>query len=483
MALANVALTDTFDYWRTVTNSLVVALNDNILFFKTANANTVSITATGGRQANIFMNVMTTSSFTDVSPANIASTLAVNTVHSLAYSWVLASNSNTQISVASANAWTNAAAVSANAWANTVGIAANNYASILVANNAVGANNWANTKLANTSGMSFAGNLTVPGTFTSGAIYAPIVYDTDNNSYFCNPAGTSNLNRVDAQTSMYAPIYYDITDVNFYVDPNSISRLNDLRANVVYLPNNTTYRLWNGASDPSCRLGNIDVDQMRSRGATYGTIFYDDTDNSWYADPNGRSRMVAFDFATNNWNRSTEGWNRIYFENLSSTYLLGGTTGQWYIRFGTANDGTTRSIMEGGGNFYTNGNVVAYWSDERLKKNITKIENWREIISGINGYWFEWNDLGKKILDDDKEVGVQAGLIAQEVKAVLPQAAAVQMMQYKDNVDGQLVPKDDINYDPENPYLTVREEKIIPVLVEAIKGLMAEIDELKKKLP
>jgi hypothetical protein len=55
------------------------------------------------------------------------------------------------------------------------------------------------------------------------------------------------------------------------------------------------------------------------------------------------------------------------------------------------------------------------------------------------------------------------------------------MLQYKDKVDGKFIPKEDINYDPENPYLTVREEKIIPVLVEAIKGLMAEIDELKAR--
>jgi hypothetical protein len=136
--------------------------------------------------------------------------------------------------------------------------------------------------------------------------------------------------------------------------------------------------------------------------------------------------------------------------------------------------------MEGGGNFYTNGNVVAYWSDKRLKKNIEKITDWREIINGLNGYRFQWNDTGKKMLEMTDDV-VEVGLIAQEVEAVLPQASAIQMLQYKDNVDGKLIPKDDINYDSENPYLTVREEKIIPVLVEAIKGLMAEIDELKAR--
>lgn len=443
MALANVALTDTFDYWRTVTNSLVVALNDNILFFKSANANTVSITLTGGRQANIYMNVITTSSYTDVSSANIASTLAVNTVHGLAYSWVGAANSNTQISVASANAWTNAASLaanswanmvalsanswantvassvnsnviisvsSANAWANSVGTGGNNYASILVANNAVGANTWANTKLSNTSGISFAGSLTIPGGLTT-----PVIYDLNDTTYFVDPASTSNLNTINAATAIKTPILYDLDNANYYVNPAGLTVLNTLK---------------------------LDTDL---------------------------------------WLTSSDSYNRLYFNNLSSTYLVGSSTAHYWIRFGTQ-DNTTRAIFEGAGNFYATGNITAYWSDERLKKNIVKIDNWREIIKGMNGYRFEWNEIGNTLLDNS-EPGVQVGLIAQEVQRVLPQAAAVQMLQYKDKDGDVLTPRDDIDYDPENPYLTVREEKIIPVLVEAIKGLMEEIEELKKRLP
>lgn len=214
--------------------------------------------------------------------------------------------------------------------------------------------------------------------------------------------------------------------------------------------------------------------------ALYSQIMYDSNDTNWYVDPNSTSRLVRVQYSTNQWNTSTEGYQRLYFENASSTYLQGGTTAQWYIRFGTSNDGATRSILEGGGNFYTNGNVVAYWSDRRLKKNITKISDWRDILFKLNGYRYEWNDIGKKILDDPNENdGIKVGLIAQEVKEALPQASAIQMMQYKDKKDGVLIPKDDINYDPENPYLTVREEKLIPVLVEALKAAHERIDALE----
>jgi hypothetical protein len=188
-----------------------------------------------------------------------------------------------------------------------------------------------------------------------------------------------------------------------------------------------------------------------------------------------------FNMTVNNWTTSTDGFNRLYFTASDSTYLSG-VTGGWYVRIGDQNN-STRSIFAGGGDFYTNGNVTAYWSDKRLKKNITKISDWREIINGLNGYRYEWNDLGRKILDDSgTEDGVKVGLIAQEVQSVLPQAAAIQMLQYKDNKNGQLIPKDDIDYDHENPYLTVKEEKLIPVLVEAVKGLMEEIKELKLEI-
>ena len=215
--------------------------------------------------------------------------------------------------------------------------------------------------------------------------------------------------------------------------------------------------------------------------AIYAQIMYDSNNTNWYVDPNSRSRFVAVDFGHGQDHRSDgDNWRRLRFDNGGSTYLAGGTTGQWYIQFQTANDGATRSILEGGGNFYTNGNVVAYWSDRRLKKNITKITDWRDILFKLNGYRYEWNDTGKKILDDPNENdGVKVGLIAQEVRDALPQAAAVQMMQYKENKDGVLIPKDDIGYDPENPYLTVREEKLIPVLVEALKAAHERIDALE----
>ena len=140
MAIANVALTDTFDYWRTVTNSLVVAINDKLVYCNTSNANTVSIPSFASRTSNLYVNIITSTTLNDTATGNVASAFTANTLQGLALVYAASANSNAQISVASANAWTNTVGASANA--------------------------WSNTKLSNTSGMSFAGSLAIPGTLT-----------------------------------------------------------------------------------------------------------------------------------------------------------------------------------------------------------------------------------------------------------------------------------------------------------------------------
>jgi hypothetical protein len=104
------------------------------------------------------------------------------------------------------------------------------------------------------------------------------------------------------------------------------------------------------------------------------------------------------------------------------------------------------------------GNVTAYASDERLKDNVTTIDNALDKVSQLRGVTYDWKD-------DVEEKGFlpsmkhETGVIAQEVQKVIPDAVVP-------------APFD-------NEYLTVQHEKIIPVLIEAIKELKAEIDELK----
>ena len=113
--------------------------------------------------------------------------------------------------------------------------------------------------------------------------------------------------------------------------------------------------------------------------------------------------------------------------------------------------------FESDGDFHADGDVIAFSttvSDERLKTDIQKIENATDKISQINGYTFTYKEDGKK----------SAGVIAQELEKVLPSAVS----------EKELLKKDD-----GVAYKTVHYDQIIGLLVESIKELKQEINELK----
>jgi len=116
-------------------------------------------------------------------------------------------------------------------------------------------------------------------------------------------------------------------------------------------------------------------------------------------------------------------------------------------------------ITEDDGDMHVRSNVVAYSttiSDERLKKDIQKIEGALDKVNQLNGYTFEYNNDGKK----------SAGVIAQEVEKVLPSAVQEKKLHFQ--MDGDV-----------GLYKTVQYDQLHGLLIEAIKELKAEIEELK----
>lgn len=114
--------------------------------------------------------------------------------------------------------------------------------------------------------------------------------------------------------------------------------------------------------------------------------------------------------------------------------------------------------MEADGDFHADGDVIAFSttvSDERLKDNIKPIENALEKVSQLNGYTFTYTV-------DNK---ASAGVIAQELEKVLPSAVREKALPLKTD-DGEL-------------YKTVQYDQLHGLLIEAIKELKAEIEELK----
>jgi hypothetical protein len=113
--------------------------------------------------------------------------------------------------------------------------------------------------------------------------------------------------------------------------------------------------------------------------------------------------------------------------------------------------------------------ITAYFSDRRLKENIEIIKDSLEKVLKISGVTYTGNRLAEKFGYDRHKR--QVGLLADEVEAVLPEIIRPAPFD---------IDKDGNSKSGEN-YKTVQYEKIVPLLVEAIKALAAEIEELKKK--
>ena len=141
--------------------------------------------------------------------------------------------------------------------------------------------------------------------------------------------------------------------------------------------------------------------------------------------------------------------------NISSGTLVMarlGTTGA--PQFGSLGVGTPASGITG--EIRATGDITAaYTSDNRLKTNIEIIPNALEKVYSLDGVTFNWNELAEGKDTTERE----AGVIAQQIQSVLPEAIMTR----------------------DTGYLAVRYEKLIPLLIEAIKELKAEVDELKKK--
>ena len=149
----------------------------------------------------------------------------------------------------------------------------------------------------------------------------------------------------------------------------------------------------------------------------------------------------------------------------------GGTDGIFGI-FNTTNSGTISLNAKNSGGTYNNilsltstiatvsgelnvtGDITAFsTSDQRLKENIVPIVNPLAKVLKISGNTYDW------VQGSGKE-GSDVGVIAQEILEVLPEAVTTR----------------------ETGYLAVRYEKIIPLLIEAIKDLSAKVEDLQDQI-
>jgi hypothetical protein len=129
----------------------------------------------------------------------------------------------------------------------------------------------------------------------------------------------------------------------------------------------------------------------------------------------------------------------------------------------------------GNGNYYGSGDVTAYYSDERLKTKVSTITNAIEKVKSLEGFIYVENELAKSVgYTNDKE---QAGVSAQQIQAVLPQAVSLAPFDMQGVPEtGEIISKSGENY------LTVKYDRIVPLLIEAIKEQQTQIEKLQAQL-
>jgi len=136
----------------------------------------------------------------------------------------------------------------------------------------------------------------------------------------------------------------------------------------------------------------------------------------------------------------------------SDYYSIGTTTHDWYL------DGVLDMRLENDGDLHVDGDVVAFStttsSDEKLKDNITLVDDALAKVEQLRGVEFDWKKDGSR----------SAGVIAQDVEKVLPQAVKT---------------VSDLNSEEE--YKTVKYDALHALLIEAVKELSARVKELESK--
>jgi hypothetical protein len=336
---------------------------------------------------------------------------------------------------------------------------------------------------------------------------------------------------------MRAPIFYDQNDTNRFLDPNGTSQLvgttlitrngnsNDTFGGLEIRENNlqgaatgaateapginfhwaarAAARIYmdsggnfviGGQSDITNNRRSLSINELFAAGEVRGTLFRDSNDTGFLIDPAGTSNINTLNGNGKQIFNTGDSYLRI---NEGGAFASGSWFGGSLIQGGGfytgSNGGTTNSriaIIGGGfdgvnaitldgsaGTITASGNITAFSSDARLKTNVSPIANALDKVMSIGGYTFDWVD-GVEELGLKPELKTHdAGVLAQEIQSVLPQAVAPAPFDWQwDEQRGENTSKSGENY------LTVRYERIVPLLIEAIKEQQLTIKQQEARI-
>lgn len=347
-------------------------------------------------------------------------------------------------------------------------------------------------------------------TMTDGDEGGRLIHCNSNRVGFLSQAGGWGSFCLDdgswgSDQAMYSPIYYDSNDTSFYVDPNGSSRLRNLNIgggsgfdatihvvgiqggngrltqmspsgasqaafNIMAARNvNNSDLWWSWGVDPgnTWRINGgvgfnggagivLDTSgNLTAGGSVRAPIFYDSNNAFFYLNLDGYSQVNGFGSVNassgvglNIMGDPSNGAMMAFHRSAAFAINMGLDTDNVF-RMGGWSAAANRLQMDMSGNLTMAGNVTAY-SDVRLKKDVETIDGALALVSKMRGVRYT------RIDTENRNVGV----IAQEMLEVLPEVVQ------------QGVGDDDT--------LSVAYGNLVGVLIEAVKELKAEVDELRQ---
>jgi hypothetical protein len=187
--------------------------------------------------------------------------------------------------------------------------------------------------------------------------------------------------------------------------------------------------------------------------------------NAAWFDTNSQSRVLYLEGGAENGNivqfqrYGVNKWELVGRDGTFYIYKNDGTGSGYKYQINTSGEHTLTGVVTTTSTLRAQGDVIAYYSDMRLKTKIGDIQDPIGKLQSLNGFYYEPNEIAQSY---GYEVERRIGLSAQEVKEVVPEAV-------HDAPIG-------------DGYMAVDYAKLVPVLVEAIKELSNKVEDLENKL-
>ena len=351
------------------------------------------------------------------------------------------------------------------------------------------------------------------------SLYASTYYDADNTSYYVNPAGNSVMNTITANSitgeagaatyarrldnhtrssftvggnaSTYYPVVFGIgagstaqqygefmIERGGYDDPG-YSGIGFTTANIRFSVKSSGWGF--GATYENCEgyyytanvMANWQQISQSSRLVVWlrgATIYY-------YYNIVGATNLIFGNPSGTSW---TDDYAPSYYTYTASptTTIEAKVQHTKYYNSGAMFDGNTRIYSLGvgtnatgtAGEIRATNEITAYYSDRRLKEDIKPIENAVDKVKQLTGVTYVGNETaGKYGYDTTKR---QVGLLADEVESVLPEV--IRPAPFDVDSDGNSISGEN--------YKTVQYEKVVPLLVEAIKEQQQTIENQDQRI-